>query len=751
MKNSNFIRDLLVKLLLIVIFIFLLIKLIPMPNLTAYYDSIFNNNVNSMKDAAKSYYTIERMPSETGKSTKMTLQEMLDQKLILPFTDKDGNACDTKKSYVKVTKGDTEYELKVSLTCGGETKYVIEKIGCYDFCTSGSCTLADLGNNEKAETKKEVKTNTDNNGNVTVVNPEGTYITEYEYVRNLSDESWKTGDWTVTKLEETDDIKLVDTKTEYTGQKKVDTDTTLYEEVAYGTNSYYVTDTNWTTEEKHTDEDILVDTRTLYTGEKKIETGTKSYEYIKYGTRDNWTYDTDWTTEVKTETDNLKEWQRRYVYTGQKEIVTEQDKYRYVKVGTRVKWTQTGFTTADRKETDAIKVLETRYTVTKEIDSPSVTCTNYQLDKNWYSSVPSNTSSRRYNSSPINAKTEVVGWDLIDSSYKSIGHTMPTYEGDYRYDYLSSDTTACTVNCGGRTEIDVHYYRVYKKRTATSYQYEYCVPQTTNTTITDTKVVTDLQTYLDQGYTLIKTEWNYNVRSTEQYIEDVKWFDRKLADSEIPEGYVYTNKSTVKTTTYEDLGEWVLDKVDLGEYTYNIKTVTQYKYKYNNPEQYVIDIMWSTSEIAPDGYVRTGNEKTNTSVTYEPLNEWVESKEDLGEYTHNIKTVTQYKYKHLVTETYIKDTKWTTEKYATSGYVLTGNEKTTTNTTYMSLGRWVDSKEDLGEYTYNIETRTLYKYKTRSTSSSSEYVWSTTNPGNGFEPTGRSRTTFVPTRRNVQK
>ena len=102
-KNSNFIRDLLVKLLLIVIFVFLLMKLIPMPNLTAFYDGVFNNNLNAMKDAAKSYYTVERMPDEVGKSSKMTLQEMLDQNLLLPFVDKDGKACDTKKSYVKVT------------------------------------------------------------------------------------------------------------------------------------------------------------------------------------------------------------------------------------------------------------------------------------------------------------------------------------------------------------------------------------------------------------------------------------------------------------------------------------------------------------------------------------------------------------------------------------------------------------------------------------------------------------------------
>jgi hypothetical protein len=710
-----------------------------MPDMTAFNDSVFSNNVNSMKDAAKSYFTTERMPSETGKSTKMTLQEMLDQNLLLPFTDKDGNACDTKKSYVKVTKGETEYELKVSLTCDGETKYVIEKIGCYDFCPSGTCK----------ETK--VTTKTDDNGEIKVVNPDGTYITEYEFTRNLSNESWKTGDWTVTKLDETDDIKLVDTKTQYTGQKKVDENTTLYEEVAYGTNSYYVTDTNWTTEEKHNDEDILVETRTLYTGDKKVEAGTKRYEYIKYGTRDNWTYDENWTTEVKTETENLKKWEERLVYTGQKEIVTEQDKYRYIKIGIKEDWVDYGWSTVKVEEDEDYKIVGTRYTVTKEIDQPTVICTNFQLDTNWYSSVPSDTSTRVYDHSPVNSKSEIVGWELVDSSYASIGNTMPTYDGDYKYDFLSRETTACTKNCGGRSEVDVYYYRVYKAKRATTYQYEYCVPKTTTGKYTDTRVVTNLKEYTDKGYKLVKTEWNYRIRNTEEYIEDILWTDHELSADEIPAGYEFTYKSTVKTTTYEDLNKWVLEKVDLGEYTHNIITQTQYRYKYNNPERYVIDIMWSESNVAPEGYEPTGNEETSTTVTYEPLNRWVEKLEDLGEYTYNIQTVKQYKYKHLVTERYIKDTKWTTEKHADEGYELTGVEKTTSNTTYVSLGRWVDSKAELGEYTYNIETRTLYKYKTRTTDNSSETIWATENPGNGFEPTGRSRTRFIGNTGNVQK
>ena len=661
-SNSNFIRDLLVKLLLIVIFVFLLMKLIPMPNLTAYYDSVFSNNLNSMKDAAKSYYTVERMPSETGKSSKMTLQEMLDQNLLLPFTDKDGNACDTKKSYVKVTKGDTEYELKVSLTCDGETKYVIEKIGCYDFCKSGKCS---------EEPKKETKTNTDNDGNITVTNPDGYYITEYEYVKNLSDESWKTGDWTVTKLEETDDIKLVDTKTQYTGQKKVDENTTLYKEVAYGTNSYWETDTNWTTEEKHNDEDVLVETRTLYTGKKRVETGTKLYEYVKYGYRDNWTYDEKWSTKTKEESENVVKWQERQIYTGQKEIVTEEEKYRYVKRGEKVTWVQTGWTTAERTETEDIKVLDVRYTVTKEIDADGIICTNYQVDPNWYSKVPSDTATRKYSSSPVYSKTEVVDWELVDSSYASVGNTMPTYDGDYKYDFLNKETTKCTVNCGGRVDVDVFYYRVYKAKYGTTYQYEYCVPQKTSTKVTDTRVVSNLKEYRDKGYKLVKVEWNYNVRQVEEYDEDTIWTDEPL--DVIPEGYEFVNKSTVKTTTYEDLMKWVVDKIDLGEYTHNIITTTQYKYKYNNPEKYEIDRMWSESSVAPEGYEPTGNEDTTTEVTYEPLNSWVESESELGEYTYNIETRTLYKYKTRTT-TSSSEYVWGTKQ--PDGYEPTGRSRT---------------------------------------------------------------------------
>ena len=871
MKNSNFFRDLLVKILLIVIFIFLLMYLFPMPNLQPFYSSIFNNNIQTMKDAAEDYYTTERMPKEDGKSTKMTLQEMIDDKLIIPFVDKDNKPCDTKRSYVKVTKNKDEYDLKVSLTCGKESNYIIEKIGCYNFCPTGNCTLAEIKQNENAA-KQDVNTKTDKDGNVTVVVPNGgKYIYEYEYKKTINTENWKLGDWRNTTVKESKDVKLVDKRTQYTGQKKVTSGTTLYEQIAYGTKESYTYDKDWTdstkctgncslwkdrtlytgqkkvetktTQYKHIkyatkdnwryDENWTEDTtctpkykaeknadgtgydaetcqlwkeRTLYTGQKKISSGTTEYKHEKYATKDNWTYDNDWTNEVKTETANLKIWKERTLYTGQKKIETKTTQYKHIKYGTKYEWETSDWTTATTKETDDVKLVDTRYTVRKTVKTTTTSCDDWTLDTTWYSSKPADTSTRKYSSTPAKTQTS-TNWVVIDDSLKS-RTTHSTYEGDLWYELLSESFEKCTSNCGSDIYTRYYYYRVKKKTTSYTYQYNYCTPKTTSSTSTDEKVISsaELQTYKNNGYTVVKTEYKWKVRTTIKYVEDVKW----TTSITPPSGYEYSGKSSTTTTVkYEQLDKWVTNKDNLGEYTYNIKTFKQYKYAHNNPTRYLVDVKWTTSITPPSGYEYTGKKATTTTVKYEQLDKWVTSKEKLGEYTYNIKTFKQYKYaynrpytyivdikwtdsitpptgykyankkattttikyeqlnkwvtsqdklgeytyniktrkqykyKYLHTERYVKDTIWTTEKVARQGYELTGNTKTTSKTTYIDLGKWVNSKSELGEYTYNIKTRTQYRYKYRTVDSKTEYKWARTNPGNGFEPTGNSRKIWI--------
>lgn len=134
-KNGFMIKDLLIRLILIVVFIFLLIWLFPMPDLKPLNNQIFADNLDRMKDVAKSYYTVERLPEDINSSKKMTLKEMIDNKLILPLMDSNGNYCSEEDSYIQITKLENEYVIKVHLSCSDKQDYVIEHFGCYDICS----------------------------------------------------------------------------------------------------------------------------------------------------------------------------------------------------------------------------------------------------------------------------------------------------------------------------------------------------------------------------------------------------------------------------------------------------------------------------------------------------------------------------------------------------------------------------------------------------------------------------------------
>jgi len=103
-----------------------------------------------MKDVAKSYYTTERLPKDLNESKKMTLQEMLDNKLILPLMDSNGKYCDKRASYVEITKLENEYVIKVYLSCSDKQDYIIEHFGCYDIC-SDTCKLLETTTTTEAE------------------------------------------------------------------------------------------------------------------------------------------------------------------------------------------------------------------------------------------------------------------------------------------------------------------------------------------------------------------------------------------------------------------------------------------------------------------------------------------------------------------------------------------------------------------------------------------------------------------------
>lgn len=145
---SHYIKNFLLVLLGFILLIFILLWLFPtkagikdnlMEALNPLYDRIYQDNLNNMKEAAITYYTTERLPKTEGSSKTMTLGEMLDKKLLLAVKDKNGNMCDTKDSYVKITKDKKEYRMKVNLKCGEEEQYIIVYLGCYSYCDGDIC------------------------------------------------------------------------------------------------------------------------------------------------------------------------------------------------------------------------------------------------------------------------------------------------------------------------------------------------------------------------------------------------------------------------------------------------------------------------------------------------------------------------------------------------------------------------------------------------------------------------------------
>ena len=150
-------------LILIIIFVLLLMWLLPMPNVKGIRNKVFSANLTEMKEAAIPYFTEGNLPTHDGETTTITLQEMIDNKIIIPLTDKNGDKCNTKESYASITKkAEAKYQLKVNLKCPEEQDYIITNVGNYSYCTGTVCeegTSANSQTNKDGEHTSPVETN----------------------------------------------------------------------------------------------------------------------------------------------------------------------------------------------------------------------------------------------------------------------------------------------------------------------------------------------------------------------------------------------------------------------------------------------------------------------------------------------------------------------------------------------------------------------------------------------------------------
>ena len=211
-------------------------------------ETIFNDNLKNIKDAAVSYYTYERLPQKKGETRKLTLKEMLDQKLVFGIVDSNSKTCDGNKSYVEVTKENNEYVMKVYLSCSDLEDYIIIHLGCYDYCNSKVC-------------EKQI---------------DDVVEFEYEYKKTTSCtmspwSSWSS--WSTTR-ENTSNLKKEDIRTETTTSKTVDTQKAIANPITYNC-------------DKYGSEYNLVNGKCIKTETKNATKTNDTYNCDKYGSEYN--------------------------------------------------------------------------------------------------------------------------------------------------------------------------------------------------------------------------------------------------------------------------------------------------------------------------------------------------------------------------------------------------------------------------------------------------------------------------------
>ena len=188
-RDSFSLKDAILQILFVVLFVFLMLWLFPSKQyiddaVEPFYDRIFMENILIMKDAAKGYYTNERLPQTVGDKASMTLGKMIDEKLVLPLKDSNGELCDEDDSYVEVTKKDNEYVMKVNLKCSEQENYILVYMGCYDYCETDICEK----NEEDVKTPEIIPTNsTSTPGKSSTKNPSKSPSTSNEPSDNPSE------------------------------------------------------------------------------------------------------------------------------------------------------------------------------------------------------------------------------------------------------------------------------------------------------------------------------------------------------------------------------------------------------------------------------------------------------------------------------------------------------------------------------------------------------------------------------------
>lgn len=156
MHSNLLVRNLLLKILIIFSIIVLVAFLVPSfanykkTNKKVNSDTIkiaeknvkdgnISSNLNSLTNASLLFFKDNNIPTKKDDKTTVLLKTLYDKKLTAKLVSSNGTECSSDKSYAKLKKLDSDYQLKVYLKCGNRADYVISHVGKYSYCSTTLC------------------------------------------------------------------------------------------------------------------------------------------------------------------------------------------------------------------------------------------------------------------------------------------------------------------------------------------------------------------------------------------------------------------------------------------------------------------------------------------------------------------------------------------------------------------------------------------------------------------------------------
>lgn len=145
-------KPFLLRIILLIVLVFFIIDILPnlvkptiitnSKNKDVYLSpltsKVYDNNTEKMKKAALTYYTEEKLPTNIGDSSTLTLQDMKKQNLITSLTVENNNTYDETESYIKLTKIGQDYLLKINLKDNKQENYLLVHLGFYTHCDNNN-------------------------------------------------------------------------------------------------------------------------------------------------------------------------------------------------------------------------------------------------------------------------------------------------------------------------------------------------------------------------------------------------------------------------------------------------------------------------------------------------------------------------------------------------------------------------------------------------------------------------------------